>query len=174
MATPTSQRYELMLLTVPEITQDEAKDVEKQINALIKDHAGSTSSFDRWGKYRLAYPVQKHEYGVYFLVRFYASDTGALNSEIRSLLRIRFDAVVMRSLLSTLEADAPSTYKRPRSLEETPQEEGASILKNKKVEGLISAVESRRGGPRKKTTDDIVIPELDDAYGDDMDDGDQE
>jgi small subunit ribosomal protein S6 len=165
----TPQRYEMLLLTVPEITQDEAKDMEKQLNGLIKEHAGSTATFDRWGKYRLAYPVRKNEYGVYFLIRFDAANIAPLNEAMRSTLRIRFDNVVMRSQLSLLSADAQAQYKRPRSLEEAPQEEGSSILKNKKVEGLISAVESRRGS-HKKVADD-AIPEIDESYGDD--DGDE-
>jgi small subunit ribosomal protein S6 len=166
----TSQRYELLLLTVPEITQDEAKDVEKQISTLIKDHKGSVSTFDRWGKYRLSYPIRKNEYGVYFLVRFDTSLVATLNKELQSLMRIRFDSIVMRNLLSSINADTAAQYKRPRSLEEAPQEEGASLLKNKKVEGLISAVDSLRG-PRKKVTDDGVS-DIDAGY--DNDDSDED
>ncbi|HEV2916551.1 MAG TPA: 30S ribosomal protein S6 [Candidatus Babeliales bacterium] len=151
----TLQRYELLLLTVPEITQDEAKDIERQVTTLIKDHKGSVISFDRWGKYRLAYPIRKNEYGVYFLTRFDIPKLPTLSKDIQSLLRIRFDTIVMRNLLNTLDANAPTTYKRPRSLEEAPQEENSSILKNKKVEGLISAVDSLRSS-RKKHSDDTT------------------
>lgn len=169
-----TQRYELLLLAVPEITQDETKDVEKQLGILIKEHKGNLSSFDRWGKYLLSYSIRKNEYGVYFLARFDASGLAKLNSDLQSLLRIRFESVIMRNLLTTLDADVSTHYKRPRSLEEAPQEEGASILKNKKVEGLISAVDSLRG-PRKKNIEDIVVPELDEGYeGDRNDDEDED
>jgi ribosomal protein S6 len=154
-----TQRYELLLLTVPEITQDEAKDIERQVGTLIKKHKGTVTSFDRWGKYLLAYPIQKHEYGVYFLARFDAQKNPMFNQDIQSLLRIKFDAIVMRNMLSTLDADAPAVYRRPRSLEEAPQEEGASILKNKKIEGLISAVDSLRSF-NKKVDDDTIEQEF--------------
>lgn len=157
----TPQRYELLILTVPEITQDEAKDLEKQVESLVKEHKGTITSFDRWGKYRLAYPVRKNEYGVYFLARFETPESANLNNEIRSLLRIKFDAVVMRNLLSVLSSDAPHNYIRPRSLEEAAPNESSSLLKNKKVEGLISAVDvtrgSRRDAARATIADDLDI-----------------
>lgn len=157
-----TNRYELLLLTVPEITQDEAKDVEKQITQLIKEHKGTVVSFERWGKYRLAYPIGKNDYGVYFLTRFDISGMPSLNKDLQSLLRIRFDTIVVRNLLNKLDINASTAYKRPRSLEETPQEEGSSILKNKKVEGLISAVDSVRGPRRKQTEEEPA--DLETAY----------
>jgi small subunit ribosomal protein S6 len=158
-----TSRYELLLLTVPEITQDEAKDVEKQITQLIKEHKGTIASFERWGKYRLAYSVGKNDYGVYFLARFDVPGLPTLNKDLQSLLRIRFDTIVVRNLLNKLDINASATYKRPRSLEETPQEEGTSILKNKKVEGLISAVDSLRG-PRRKQNNEEEPADIETAY----------
>lgn len=153
------QKYELLILTVPEITQDETKDLEKQIETLIKDRKGNFVSFERWGKYRLAYPIRKNEYGVYFLVRFETPETANLNNDIRSFLRIKFDAVVMRNLLTALPANASFEYHRPRSLEEVAPNE-SSLLKTKKVEGLISAVDVTRG-PRKDATRAHIIDDAD-------------
>jgi small subunit ribosomal protein S6 len=134
-------RYELLLLTTPEITQDEAKELEKQIGALIKAHKGSVISFDKWGKYRLAYSIKTGEYGIYFLIRFEVADPNNLNHDIHSLLRVRFDNIVLRNVLTVLNVDLPLDYKRPRSLEEVPTSEEGSLLKSKKVEGLIAAVD---------------------------------
>jgi len=135
-------RYELLMLTVPEITQDETKELEKQLGTLIKNRNGEMIAFDRWGKYQLAYPVKKNEYGVYFLLRFDVENTQNLNHDIHALLRVRFDNIVAREVLTVLDSTAPLTYKRPRSLEEVPTgEEDASLLKSKKIEGLIAAVD---------------------------------
>lgn len=134
-------RYELLMLATPEITQDETKELEKQLSALIKTRKGSVVSFERWGKYRLAYPLKQGEYGVYFLLRFEVADLNNLNHDIHSLLRVRFDNIIVRDMLTALEADMPLDYKRPRSLEEAPAGEEGSLLKNKKVEGLIAAVD---------------------------------
>lgn len=156
------QKYELLILAAPEITQDETKDLEKQLEALIKERKGSSSSFERWGKYRLAYPVRKNEYGVYFLARFEVPETDNLNKDIRSFLRIKFDTAVMRNLLTALPAQAPFEYHRPRSLEEAAPSE-SSLLKTKKIEGLISAVDVTRGS-RKDAPRTHVVDDVDDTF----------
>ena len=63
-------RYEILMLTIPEVTEDEIKGIDPQILGILRVAKGSLVSFERWGKYRLCYPVKKNEYGVYFLVRF--------------------------------------------------------------------------------------------------------
>jgi len=63
-------KYETLILSVPEATTDEANKMESQVNKIIEANKGKLISFDRWGKYRLAYPVKKNKYGVYFLTRF--------------------------------------------------------------------------------------------------------
>lgn len=135
-------RYELLMLATPEITQDETKELEKQIGSLINARKGSVISFDRWGKYRLAYPVKKSEYGVYFLTRFTVEELENLNHDIHALLRVRFDNVVIREVLTALPSQGSLEYKRPRSLEEAPTSEETSLLKSKKVEDLIAAVDN--------------------------------
>lgn len=135
-------RYELMVLAAPEITKEESAEIEKQISEIVKKRQGSMTTFDRWGKYRLAYPIAKNDYGVYFLARFDVAGDEKLNNDFRSMFKIKFDQVVMRNMLTALESDTPIEYKRPRSLEETPEKEGESLLKGKKVEDLISAVKS--------------------------------
>lgn len=52
-------RYEALMLTVPEITADEAKSIEQQFDRLVADKKGSIISFEKWGKFRLAYPVKR-------------------------------------------------------------------------------------------------------------------
>ncbi len=69
-------RYEALMLVIPEITHDEAKALESQVESVVKNGGGATLSFERWGKYRLAYPVKRNEYGIYFLVRFEVDNPG--------------------------------------------------------------------------------------------------
>ena len=122
-------RYELLMLATPEITQDETKELEKQLTNLIKNRNGSVISFDRWGKYRLAYPVKKSEYGVYFLIRFDVQNVENLNQEIHSLIRVRFDNIIVREVLTVLEEQSSLDYKRPRSLEEAPSQKKLHLLR---------------------------------------------
>lgn len=119
------QKYEALLLTTPEITGDEAKGLEMQLDKLIKAGGGSTISFDRWGKYKLAYEINKNEYGVYFLMRFNAPKKTTIINDLKTYISVRMSPVVMRDMISCVDEKSPSTYQRPRSLEEAPtREEG--------------------------------------------------
>lgn len=119
-----TQKYEALLLTVPEITGDEAKGLETQLEKVINSHKGSIISFDRWGKYKLAYDVNKNDYGVYYLVRFDVPRGTLIVNDIRTLFKVKLHTVVMREMIALLDSKNPLAYQRPRSLEEAPAREG--------------------------------------------------
>ena len=95
------RQYEALLLTVPEITGDEVKHLETQLDKTIKAATGSTISFERWGKYKLA------------------------------LLKVKLNNIIVRDMVSVLDPKRPLTYQRPRSLEEAPAREADSFSKDK-------------------------------------------
>jgi small subunit ribosomal protein S6 len=131
-------RYESLLLTVPEITADEAKSLESQIDRIVKGQKGNVISFERWGKYRLAYPVRNNEYGVYFLARF-ESPAEAVE-EIKSLFAVKLHDLVMRNMAIHLDPKASLVYQRPQSLEDAPTTRDVNtFLKENKMEGLMGS-----------------------------------
>lgn len=121
--------YEVLLLTVPETTEDELKGIEKHLEDIIQKDKGSLVSFEKWGKYRLAYPVKKNSYGVYTLARFKTPSATTTAEQIKTILAIKFDSLVMRSVI-TLLGDSATEYTRPRSLEETPMEDVGGMMKD--------------------------------------------
>jgi len=121
-------RYEALLLTIPEITADEVKSVESNFDRVMTEHKGSTISFERWGKYRLSYPVKKNEYGVYFLVRFEAAQANPMVTEVKTLLDVKLHDLVMRSMIVALDPKQSLAYERPQSLEEAPVREVGSFM----------------------------------------------
>ena len=129
-------RYETLLLTVPEITADEAKSLESQVDRIVKDSKGSIVSFEKWGKYRLSYPIRKNDYGVYFLARYEAP--GPVVEEIRNLLAVKLHELIMRQMTVQLDPKLPLTYQRPPSLEDAPSRDVNTFLKENKMEGLMS------------------------------------
>ncbi len=119
-------RYEALVLAVPTLTQDEAKNIESQISRVVAENKGSMISFERWGKYRLAYPIKKNEYGVYFLARFEAEKNAAIVSAVKNLMIVKLNDTVMRDMVNVLPATASLAYHRPQSLEEVPSRESAA------------------------------------------------
>lgn len=120
------------MLTVPEITADEAKSIEQQFDRLITDKKGSIVSFEKWGKFRLSYPVKKNEYGIYFLARFEAEPE--VVKEVDTLLGVKLHELIMRSITTKLEANQSLVYQRPQSLEEAPAREVGSFMKESRMD----------------------------------------
>jgi ribosomal protein S6 len=125
------QKYEALLLTVPEITGDEIKNLETQLDKAVKTGKGSTISFERWGKFKLAYDINKSEYGVFFLMRFEVPKGTTLVNDMKTMLKVKLNNLVMRDMISYLDPKNPLTYQRPRSLEEAPTREEGSFAKER-------------------------------------------
>lgn len=132
------RQYEALLLTVPEITGDEVKHLETQLDKTIKTGKGSTVSFERWGKYKLAYEINKNDYGIFFLMRFEAPQSTTVINDIKTLLKVKLNNVVMRDMISVLNPKYPMTYQRPRSLEEAPTRETESFARDNKMSNFFS------------------------------------
>lgn len=116
-------RYETLILAVPEITNDEAATIEKTLAAAINQVQGNVISFERWGKFKLAYQINKNDYGVYYLVRYEVSNENktTLANQIQELFTVRLNTLVMRHMTSILDARKGLEYTRPQSLEEAPE-----------------------------------------------------
>ena len=128
-------RYEMLFLTIPEITGDESESIKSYFLKAVRAAEGEMLSFERWGKYRLAYPVKKNDYGVYFLARFEVA-----LEDIRASYIFKFNNLITKNMIHRLEGTSLE-YKRPESLEDTPTDVD-SFLKKNDMEGLLKP----RGG----------------------------
>jgi ribosomal protein S6 len=137
-------RYEVLILTSPDITSDETSKLEGEVSKLIRKNKGELISFERWGKLLLAYPIKNNDYGVYFLGRFDVEDKQCreLIEEFRALFTVKLPDVVMRFLPTRLDRDVSLDYQRPDSLEDTPSRDVDTFLRENKMEGLLSSVTS--------------------------------
>lgn len=141
-------RYEVLFLATPEITKDESEGIKTHFTKTIRAHKGDMLSFERWGKYRLAYPVNHNTYGVYFLTRFDVEGTekNKLIAALKEAFVFKFNTVVMKNHFERLDAEGSLEYRRPESLEDNPQDVD-SFLKRNDMEGLL------KKGPVRKNTE---------------------
>lgn len=155
-------RYETLLLAIPEITADEAASLESNFEKAIAENKASLISFERWGKYRLAYPVRKNDYGVYFLSRYEIpeSHVDSLLKALNSLMAVKHNELVMRHMTCHIKANAPLAYHRPESLEEAPTRDVETFLKESKMTGLLNSKPDRVRSEGFK--EDSVGEDLDD------------
>ena len=62
--------YEIVAVLRPDLDEEGLGGALDRIKQRIVEHGGSITSMDRWGKRRLAYPIQKHRDGYYTLFVF--------------------------------------------------------------------------------------------------------
>ena len=146
------RRYEILMLTVPEVTQDEVKSLESDLDRMIKKAKGTILSFEKWGKYRLAYPIRKNDYGIYCLYRFEMDTPITVLDDIKAHFVMKLNDTVMRSMVTLLDMKTSLAYQRPQSLEEVPTRDVATFLKENKMEGLLSSVDKKEGTAKKEAT----------------------
>jgi len=91
------KHYELLYITDPS-NDDGIEDVKRRIEGIITGREGSVISFEKVGKKRLAYPIQKRQYGIYFLVNL--TGDGRIVQALDYFLRL--NSLVLRHLILTL------------------------------------------------------------------------
>lgn len=135
-------RYEILMLATPAITGDEASSIEKGLGDIIKKGKGEVISFERWGKCRLAYPVKKHAYGIYYLTRFESPSAKEMFAELKTAFAVKYNDTVMRHVVVRLQPGESLEYRRPSTVEDIPTRDVDSFLRENKMEGLLSSAPS--------------------------------
>ncbi len=149
-------KYEILMLAIPGITEDEMTNFEKQYEKLVKDSKGNVISFEKWGKCRLAYPVKNNEYGVYYLTRFEMENPQTFFKEIKLLLDVKYHELIMRSVTHKLDPKKSLEYQRPDTVESIQTRNVDEFLRENKMEGLLP----RQEGKRRE--DDFVAGDIED------------
>ena len=90
--------YELVLIINPEVVEEEFDSIIDNISQLITGKGGNLSNVERWGKKRLAYPIEHFMEGNYVLTQFKLKPT--LSKELEANLQISEE--VLRHLLIRL------------------------------------------------------------------------
>ncbi len=92
------RKYEIAVVLHPDLEIDLETTLEK-IEAILTKNGGKISKKDNWGKRKLAYKINKQDWGIYV---FYQVDTDpAQVAKINQTLRITEE--VMRYLIVSLE-----------------------------------------------------------------------
>lgn len=87
--------YELVVILSPELAEEDIPAAIDRLSRLIVDRGGEVKDVDRWGRRKLAYPINKHLEGNYLVtqVRLEPDRT----SDVEAGLRISEE--VLRHLL---------------------------------------------------------------------------
>ena len=82
--------YELIVIVSPEVPEEELPSHLDKISEFITNKGGSVTEVERWGKRKLAYPINHFREGNYVLTRFKLepSTTAELEANLRISERI--------------------------------------------------------------------------------------
>jgi len=93
------RKYEIGFMLNPEISEEEVKKISDNFLEIIKKAKGKVENVDEWGRRPLAYPIQKHNEGIYTFVNTEAE--GTLVAEIER--RLNLNEKVMRFVILRLD-----------------------------------------------------------------------
>jgi small subunit ribosomal protein S6 len=93
------REYELAVIIHPDLEENATNDVIERIQDWIKEADGTVDKIDRWGKRKLAYPIQKQKNGQYFF--FYITIEPSFVAELER--NIRFLEPVIRFMTTSLD-----------------------------------------------------------------------
>lgn len=63
------REYELIYIIHPDVEEETLEEISKKVDQIVTGNGGQVMEVKRWGKRRLAYPIQKLNEGYYVLNR---------------------------------------------------------------------------------------------------------
>ena len=92
--------YELVLIISPDIPEEDVPNTIDKVSDFISSRGGEITEVDRWGKRKLAYPINRFREGNYVLSRFKFEP--GMTAALEANLQISED--ILRHLLVRLGA----------------------------------------------------------------------
>ena len=114
-------QYETIFVTDPNLTDEEIDELVKLVDQVTVSAGGSVLKVEKWGKRRLAYPVEHREEGIYVLMTIECP-----TQHVREIdRRYRMNDRILRHLTVRVEDESqlgpsPMIKPRPADREEAP------------------------------------------------------
>ena len=109
--------YEILYIVHPALEGGHLQDITKSVDELLEKNGAKVKVQDNWGRKRLAYPIDKQNYGSYILTQF--ESDGKTNNAI--LKDLDHNSNVLGSLITKIEKSELITKKDKK--DETPADE---------------------------------------------------
>ncbi|MCY0884411.1 MAG: 30S ribosomal protein S6 [Firmicutes bacterium] len=87
--------YEAMYILKPDLGEEELAQAIERVQGLIGQAGGTVDQIDKWGKRRLAYPINGYNDGYYVVTTF--NGDGNVANELTRLMGIQ--EVILRSMV---------------------------------------------------------------------------
>lgn len=95
------RNYEMMTIIKPELTEDAVLAVADRVSKLIESQQGESITVNKWGRRKLAYPINKISEGFYILFNFAAE----VKSKEEIDRKMKLDEDFIRHMIIRPDAD---------------------------------------------------------------------
>jgi small subunit ribosomal protein S6 len=93
------RKYEIGFIINPEASEEEVKKIIDSVVSIIKNANGSIENVDEWGRRRLAFPIQRHNEGIYIFINVSVGGSAFIKVE----RRLKTTEKVMRFIVLRLD-----------------------------------------------------------------------
>lgn len=115
------KHYESVIIFNAALEDEQIENNITRIQEIIKNNGGKILEIDRWGRKRLAYPIQKSKTGYYLVLRF-SAPTALISILERSY---RLDETIIRYLTTVLNKKALEGIAKQKEAERIAKENAA-------------------------------------------------
>ena len=121
-----TNHYESVVIINAALEDDQIDATSSRIEELIKSNGGEITDIDKWGRKRLAYPIQKSKSGYYSVYRFIAP------REVVSKLEraYRLDESIIRYLTIALDKKAVEYGIKTKEVVESENDNNSEVTES--------------------------------------------
>ena len=146
-----TRNYELMFIANPELDEESAEALLQRVRGYLEEMRGTIVKFDDWGMRRMAYAIQNHREGHYYLVRFTMNTDQVKEFERRLLL---VEGVIREIIVRLDEEVVPPEAEVEAKIEPAAEKPAPTVTETVKVEIPAAAeVEPPAEEPSLTTTE---------------------
>lgn len=117
----TPNYYETLYVTRPDLNEEDLAKIQQRLESSISNNEGEIIKADKWAERELAYEVQDHKRGIYYILVFKAMPNASKEVE-KHLQFYRTD--VLRFMTLNITEEAANKHNKSKT-EEAPKTEAA-------------------------------------------------
>ncbi|MEA3471041.1 MAG: 30S ribosomal protein S6 [Thermodesulfobacteriota bacterium] len=153
------RRYETIFITLAELSADETEELIERYRSIVTFLEGSMIKIEKWGKRKLAYPIEKRKEGFYVLFDF--GGESKVVSEVERNFKIddkviRFQTVKIADSISPEEIEKELAESKRKAEEEARRREEAEARRREEAEARKREAAAAVSSPEEKPDESVV------------------
>jgi len=147
------REYEIGLIINPETTDEEVEKIKTSITDILEKGKGTIENLDEWGRKALAYPIEKHNEGIYLFIK--TMSPGDVIAAVER--RLKLNEKVMRFIVIRLDDKLKKTNKLEKQWKKAEKFSRKPAGDPERDRSSERAAVSTPDGDKKEDDDDRTI-----------------